>query len=396
MLLKTFKGRILATALGMTVVSVLIFGYGLSGIYRDHMYKCLNRSLSFLNNMLILEYDAQEFSKEMQEKMHKHPQLQNVLKGGLIAEIEIGIATTEPLSDEKRIYQSQKLENSEYFYVSSSTHKIDEEVLNMISDRWIFFLFGFLFTSLVIYFLVRLLFMPFNQLVNHCLTCDDPDKQPDGIMGGSEIATLRDAIATLQSRISGLQKERHESIKALTHELKTPLAQLRLRIDLADEHQKWTQESAFEAKKEIDEISQKITEILKSPKINKKIGKCRLKNAIDSLVQELEPLQRHRQLSFDVSVDAKRELEVPLEAFERVLRILIENSINHSLKGALVNIKEEHGVLIIKNPISTEENKIIDSTGKGLEIAKTLCDYYGWRLSATTKESQYTIRLEIL
>ena len=46
MFLKTFKGRILAVSLGMTIVSVSIFGYGLAGIYYQHMHKCLYRSLT--------------------------------------------------------------------------------------------------------------------------------------------------------------------------------------------------------------------------------------------------------------------------------------------------------------------------------------------------------------
>lgn len=341
--------------------------------------------------MLTIEFDTANYSSVMQEAMHQHPQLQNVLKGGLISDIKLEVFQTPPLSDESRIYQTQKLQSGKYFSVSSSTQKIDEEVLNMISDRWIFFLFGFAFTSFLIYFLVRLLFAPFNQLVNHCLTCEDPDKQPAGVTGGAEIATLRDAIATLQSRISRLQKEKQESIKALTHELKTPLAQLRLRIDLANESQKWTKEGASEAKKEIDEISQKITEILKSPKINKKIDKRNLKESITTLTQELEPLWSHRELCFNIVIDDKKVVEIPLEAFERVLRILIENSINHSLKAATIEIDESHNLLRIKNPISTDKNKIIDSTGKGLEIAKTLCEYYGWQLSASTKESEYEI-----
>lgn len=395
MLLQTFKGRILALSLGTTILSVLIFGYGLSGIYRDHMYKCLNRSLSFLNKTLTTEFDPQNYSLSMQKEMYQHPQLQNVLKGGLISNIEIDIYQTQPISNTARIYQYKKLPDGSYFSISSSTEKIDEEVLKMIEDRWIFFLFGFLVTSTIIYLLVRLLFRPINELVRHCLTCEDPDQEPSHVSGGAEIATLRDAIATLQSRISRLQKEKHESIKALTHELKTPLAQLRLRIDLANESDKWTQESASEAKKEIDEISQKITTILKSPKISTKNSTIYLYESLTHLITELEPLWKHRELAFEIHIAKETQFILPLEAFERVLRILIENSINHSLKGATIEIEEREAEIKIKNPISTDKNKIIDSTGKGLEIARTLCEYYGWELSATTKDSEYEINLKV-
>ena len=396
MLLKTFKGRILAVSLGMTIVSVLIFGFGLSGIYHQHMHKCLNRSLSFLNNMLSIDFDTKNYSKDMQEKMYKHPQLLNVLQGGLIHDIRIEMLSEQPKSNEKRIYQFKKLDNSHYFVVSSSTVKINEEVVNMISDRWFFFIFGFAFTSLLIYFLVRLLFAPFNQLVNHCLTCEDPDKKPDEITGGTEIITLRDAIATLQQRISRLQKAQYESMKALTHELKTPLAQLRLRIDLANEKGKWSSESISEAKQEIDEISNKITKILHSRKASQKMEKIHLKKSVEHVVDELQSLWEHRGLKFKIDMPSEAVLNLPHEAYERVLRILIENSINHSLKGGVIDIYCRQGILTITNPISTDKNKIIDSTGKGLEIAKTLCEYYKWELDAASEDGKYKIVLRLI
>ncbi|EQB39444.1 hypothetical protein M947_05480 [Sulfurimonas hongkongensis] len=395
MLLKTFKGRILAVSLGMTIVSVLIFGYGLSGIYHQHMHKCLNRSLSFLTNMLSIEFDTKEYSKTMQTQMYQHPQLLNVLQGGLIYDIKIEMLSYKPLSNKERIYQFKKLGNEGYFTVSSSTEKINEELVSMVSDRWVFFIFGFVFTSLLIYFLVRLLFIPFNKLVNHCLTCEDPDKKPEGVTGGSEIITLRDAIASLQQRISRLQKAQHESMKALTHELKTPLAQLRLRIDLANQKGKWSEESIEEAKKEIDEISHKITKILHSRKVSQKVEKTHLKKSVLYLIDELQPLWEHRGLTFEIDMSQDKVLNLPVEAYQRVLRILIENTINHSLKGATIHIHCRQAVLTITNPISREKNKIIDSTGKGLEIVKTLCNYYKWEFDAHSIDSKYQIVLRL-
>lgn len=395
MLLSTFKSRILAVSLGMTIVSVLIFGYGLSGIYHQHMHKCLNRSLTFLTNMLCVEFETKEFTKEIQEEMYNYPQLLNILQGGLISELKIEVLSNKPISDEKRIYQYRELQDGKYFALSSSTQRISEELIDMIGDRWVFFLLGFIFSSLVIYFLVRLLFTPFNKLVDHCLTCEDPEKKPQKVSGGSEIVTLRDAIATLQHRISRLQRAQHESMKALTHELKTPLAQLRLRIDLANQKGKWSQESSLEAKKEIDEISNMITKILHSRKISQKIEKIRLKDSVLYITENLQPLWRHRELTFEIDMPQAAILHLPIEAYQRVLHILIENTINHSLKAKTIYIHYKQGVLTITNQISTDKNKIIDSTGKGLEIAKTLCNYYKWELSTHTIGSTYQIVLRL-
>lgn len=395
MLLQTLKGRILAVALGMTMFSVLLFGYGLLSIYHEHMHKCLNRSLSFLTSTLLIQYDPNHFSEATQKQMHEHPQVQNAIKGGLISDLRIEVFQEVPISKEERVYQYKMIDATHYFTLSSSTQKIDEEVANMVAQKWIFFFLGFAFTSFVIYFLVRLLFAPFNELVSHCLTCDDPDKKPDGVSGGVEIVAMRDAISTLQERISKLQKERHDAMKALTHELKTPLAQLRLRIDMANERGKWTPNAAQEAKEEIDEIAAKITQILHSKKTNTQLQEMFFQNSVEKILEDVESLWRHRGLSFEIKISQNDPIQLPLEAFERVVRILIENSINHSKKSSVIKIFAQGKRLQLTNTISQDPNKIIDSTGKGLEIAKTLCDYYGWELKLHKEALEYTITLTL-
>lgn len=84
MLLKTFKGKILAVTLGMTIFSVVIFGYGLANIYYHHMEKCLTRSLSFLTNIVTQEYDLSKWDPKMVVEIRKNEQMQNILKGGLL------------------------------------------------------------------------------------------------------------------------------------------------------------------------------------------------------------------------------------------------------------------------------------------------------------------------
>lgn len=395
MFLKTFKGRILAVSLGMTIVSVSIFGYGLAGIYYQHMHKCLYRSLSFLTNMMVHEYDLSIWNEQKHQELLQNPQLKNVLTGGLIDQLTIEMLSDEPVSDEKRLYRFKKLSENRYFAVSSSTAKIDDELVSMVASRWIFFLFGFIFSSALIYFLVRLLFAPFNQLVNHCLTCDDPDNKPDSVTGGVEIIALRDAISTLQQRISRLQIAQRDSMKALTHELKTPLAQLRLRIDLADQKGEWKGESITAAREEIDTIAQKITQILHTTENAEKREKIYLRRSIELLVEDLKSLWEHRGLQFTIDM-AEGSMILPKASYERVIRILIENALNHASSQSQVFIHCGQGALTIKNRMGSGDKPLIHSSGKGMEIAKTLCDYYGWHIEDMQTPDEYTVTLRLL
>lgn len=395
MLLKTFKGRILAVSLGMTVLAVVIFGYGLASIYYQHMHKCLSRSLTFLGNMIVHEYDLTQWDATMAERIWNDDQLKSVMKGGLIDTMRIEMVNAEPAMNSDRLHYAVKLSNGRYFAISSSTAKIDDELFRMIGSRWIYFLFGFLFTSGVIYLLIRHLFAPFNALVRHCLTCDDPDNKPEKVSGGSEIIALRDAIATLQQRISGLQKAQHDSMKALTHELKTPLAQLRLRIDIADQKGEWNTDSITAAREEIDTIAAKITTILHTTEDVREFEKVWLKSSLEGWIEELKPLWEHRGLRFSLDIPDAAVMELPRMPFERVLRILIENAINHSCQRGEIALRCIQGRIEIVNPICEQKSMLIHSSGVGLSIAKTLCDYYGWRLRGTEDKEQYRIVFSI-
>lgn len=396
MLLKTFKGRILAVSLGMTIVSVVVFGYGLAGIYYQHMHKCVARSLKFLTNIIIHEYDVSRWEPRMNTIILKNDQIQNVLRGGLIDDFQIEVASKEPMNTKERLYHSTPLPEGGFLSISSSTARINSELVSMIASRWFFFLLGFIFTSGIIYLLIRHLFAPFNQLVNHCLTCDDPENKPDAVSGGIEIEALRDAIATLQQRISGLQKAQHDSMKALTHELKTPLAQLRLRIDIADQKGEWKSDAIASAREEIDTISEKITHILHETERTEKKETIYLKELIEKWIEELKPLWQHRKLEFVLQIPDTSTALLPKMPFERVARILLENALNHTCQGSRIIIRYQQGVLELENRVCIHQSTpLIHSTGVGLEIARTLCEYYGWKLDDIQEETLYRATLTL-
>ncbi|MGA9046313.1 sensor histidine kinase [Sulfuricurvum sp.] len=395
MFLKTFKGRILAVSLGMTIVSVTIFGYGLASIYYHHMEQSLSRSLSFLINEVTHEHMPQEVSVETIALVLSDPHLDLLSKGGVIDDLRIELLPQISQQTPDRLSQSMQLHDGRYLTISSSTAKINEELIRMIISRWFFFLFGFVLTSGIIYFFIRLLFTPFNELVHHCLTCSDPDKEPEIAGGGVEIMALRDAISSLQQRISGLQKTQHDSMKALTHELKTPLAQLRLRIDIADQKGEWNPEAIVQAREEIDTIAEKITLILHATQRSEGMEIIHLKESVERWIEELKPLWQHRELHFELTIPETSAALLPKAPFERVTRILIENALNHACYGSTIYLRCDNGVFEIENPVCDRNTPIIHSTGVGLEIAKTLCDYYGWQLRDVQDEKHYSATLSL-
>lgn len=390
MFLKTFKSKIVAASLSMSIISVLLFGYGLAQIYYQHMQKCVSRSLGFLATIIEHEYNIRHFNNHLGDKIIKNPQIDKILHGGLIDDFKI--ESVDSFS-ENRIYQ--KINPSKNVYISSSNSKINSELKNMIIKKWLYFLTTFIISIAIIVILIRYLFLPLNSLVNHCLTCSDPDSKPTPVSGFLELQALRDSIITLQQRISSLQKIQHESMKALAHELKTPLAQLRLRIDIADENSEWNQEQIGLAREEIDEISHKITQILEKSAVMGGLVNINIKNRISLWVEKLESLYKYKNLYINIDIDENKTITVKKEPFERVFTTLIENCINHSENNSQIYITYDDNKFILKNSIGDANSGIISSTKHGLQIAQTISKHLNWNLYHTKTDKEYISYLEL-
>lgn len=380
----------------MTILSVSIFGYGLASIYYQHMEKYLASNLAFLISEVTQEHMPAEITvASITSIIHDDPHLYPLSSGGVIDDLQVEFLAHEPQQMKGRLFQFTRLQDGRYLVISSSTAKIDEDLIDMIAGKWFFFIFGFVFTGGMIYVLLRFLFAPFNELVNHCLTCDDPDNKPDEVGGGSEIIALRDAISTLQERISGLRSAQRDSMKALTHELKTPLAQLRLRIDIADLKGEWNSDAIAAAREEIDSIAQKITHILHSTHHFEVMETIYLKKSVEGWIEEVKSLWQHRELHFELDIPETSAALLPKAPFERVARILIENALNHACSGSTIYLRCGNGVFEIENPVCGRSTPVIQQAGVGLEIAQTLCDYYGWKLNDIQDEKHYSVTLSL-
>ncbi len=394
MFLETFKSRIIAMTLAMTTLSVAFFGYGLAGIYYAHMQKCVSRSLGFLANIIEHEYDLDSYSSDLNAQILQNYQIKKVLTGGLIDDFRVEHSSSITITDD-RIYHAIALDGANELLVSSSKDKIDSELRDMVIEKWLYFLSGFIIAASLIVLLIRYLFVPFNTLVNHCLTCQDPDTKPKAVSGGIELQALRNAIIALQQRISKLQKIQHETMKALTHELKTPLAQMRLRLDLADQKGEWNRDSIVQSRDEIDSISSKITEILYQSNTNIEMININIYNKLQLWLDELKSLQEHKNLEISTNITQDMTILIKKEPFERVFRTLLENSINHSKNGSKIYINYTNRVFEITNSIGSSDEKIILSSKNGLKIAKTICEHYGWRLSHISSKDEYIATLEL-
>lgn len=196
-----------------------------------------------------------------------------------------------------------------------------------------------------------------------------------------------------------LEKEKILFLQATSHELKTPLASLRiilesmlLKIEPYTDHNLYLTKSI----EEIDKLNQMIQDIIKASKTtdnalkNEKI--VRIDATIKEIIKNYEQLAKKKNITLSLNLK-NVTYKINPELLKHVLSNIISNAVVHSKKNSEIEIICNKNQLSIKNqaerPFKKEqiknvfapfyhlENKDYQGSGMGLYITKLLLDAKG-------------------
>lgn len=213
---------------------------------------------------------------------------------------------------------------------------------------------------------------------------------------------LLKVIHELESRneqIVKLQNQKVSFVRGASHELKNPLASLRIILEnmqhnIGDykDHPKYIAKSI----NKIDQMSHLLEEVLESSKFQE-WTECRETLTVKPVLVDI--LSRYQELAHSIGVTIENQLTdatrvvMSLRALDKVLTNLISNAIKYSDKNGRVIISEQDGYLSIKNtcaPLSDQElehlfdifyhSQIVtdkdESSGLGLYIVNNILESY--------------------
>ncbi|HGQ0625185.1 TPA: ATP-binding protein [Streptococcus pneumoniae] len=218
----------------------------------------------------------------------------------------------------------------------------------------------------------------------------------------SKMQDLDDNIRFDESRKDEVGKQingMYEHLLKVIHELKTPLASLRIILEnmqhnIGDykDHPKYIAKSI----NKIDQMSHLLEEVLESSKFQE-WTECRETLTVKPVLVDI--LSRYQELAHSIGVTIENQLTdatrvvMSLRALDKVLTNLISNAIKYSDKNGRVIISEQDGYLSIKNtcaPLSDQElehlfdifyhSQIVtdkdESSGLGLYIVSNILESY--------------------
>ena len=228
------------------------------------------------------------------------------------------------------------------------------------------------------------------QELDHDIRFDETRKDEVGEVGkqiNGVYEHLLKVIHELESRneqIVKLQNQKVSFVRGASHELKTPLATLRIILEnmqynVGDykDHPKYLEKSIDK----IDQMSFLLEEVLESSKFQE-WTECSEILIVNTVLTDV--LSRYQELAFsknlviDNQLTTDTKVRMSLRALDKVLTNLISNAIKYSDQSGSVTIFEQDGYLSIRNtcaPLNQEElehlfdifyhSQIVTDKGKG-------------------------------
>lgn len=352
---------------------------------------------------LLVESNDEYISSELTPSsdlnfLYTIPHNMMILSDSEVNSLRFMISTNPYRTNEKFIVSSIKLANNYYLNAISDHRKIDEvtyKYTQVLIFRYV--------VSLIVILLIAIVALdfymkPLEQLAiktkmwkrenPYVFVLDD---------ASSEIKEVSSAFDGLVRRLESYRKKEAELFKEAAHELKTPLALMRSRLDVyeASDH--------YEKEKFIAELGQDIERLTRELKnvLFLESSDFEESSTID-IIHIFKTLER----KMDILIQRKGlKLELPIHSFDvvasekllfKVLSALLENAITYARENSVVEVGclPVERKLWIYNKIGTE--KYLFSSKIGEKILKRLRNEIGFDYKIDQNKDSFRIELTFL
>ncbi|MEL6878059.1 MAG: ATP-binding protein [Pseudomonadota bacterium] len=266
-------------------------------------------------------------------------------------------------------------------------------------------IFAILFALL--YFVLRRMTRPLAALTARV---SDFSRQPDRAVlieesGPADMRRLIAAHNTMETRIAALLDEKDVMLGAIGHDLKTPLAALRVRIESVPDE---TQRERMAAS--IEDITETLDDILALARIGRSDQppeRVDLSALAASVVEEFEDLGEPVELGETTRLIAP----VQVTWAKRALRNLVSNAVRYG-KAARVSLVEDGDEIVLRvdddgpgipageieamlEPFTrgeTSRNRATGGAGLGLTLARAIAEQHGGTLKIANREDEGQVK----
>jgi len=224
------------------------------------------------------------------------------------------------------------IENDRFLYL------LTMDVPPVSSQRFTPLVFLALFSLLVLYLITRRFLYPISLIERRIVALEAGDLDSAlPVVGSDELATLSRNFNTMVKEIKNLLRQKERLLADVSHELRSPLAKIRLMLALMPAHKK-----VNDVDKQIKVLDSLITNILLSDQMSAPYSNLDItKTSIRKLIKEALDLTFVKNVSYDFN----NNLDTPMLVDHVKMSIAIKNLLENAYKYA---DSEEHIKIFIK------------------------------------------------
>jgi signal transduction histidine kinase len=211
-----------------------------------------------------------------------------------------------------------------------------------------------------------------------------------------EFNILNGVVGSMAEKIKDDFQNMKEFIENASHEIQTPLAIIKTKIEMLIQTGKADQEQ-MKALQSINDSTIRLSKLnsgllLLSRMENRQFTEVKrldIVSILKCIVEELEDLIHIKELRLDVKLDVPFMVNINPELSEILLRNLLSNAIKHNIQKGFIEIRGTESTLQIINsglPLSVPEQTLFNrfvknnsaskSLGLGLSLIKKICELY--------------------
>ena len=232
--------------------------------------------------------------------------------------------------------------------VSVSTNEIAQNVRILERNSLLIIASIIGIVMIVGYLLSRYLIRPLHRVTNEIESITDGfEEERISVTDYTETEQITNAFNQLLSRVKKVDDSRQEFVSNVSHELKTPLASMKVLADSLvgqenvpnEIYREFMEDISHEIDRE-NGIIQDLLEIVRMDKRanNINITKVNIGNMLEDILQRLKPIAGKRNI--ELSLDRFRDVEAEVDSSKLTLAFtnLIENAIKYNVEDGWVRV----------------------------------------------------------
>jgi len=400
----TLKLRITAVFI---ISSMVIFGtliILMLGNYRANLTDTLETKLHYLAEEIVLQ-DLYKVPFKAIQRRYKH--LETYHSGPLIDNLSnftlfLTHAPPPETRESHRVFAVKDLHDGSYLVLGSDLVLIEEKTREMGLYLFLAFTVAMgLFTGIFLLYL-RYLFYPIDCLVAYCKDFENLtiERLPN-CQSSEEISRLQEAIAHLIRKLMALFEQERAIFKEAAHELKSPIAVIKARLDLYRQDNEYDKEDFLkDINEDVSALTHQLKEMIFQKSVEYKLHRSkehiRLPEIVDALPGFFSPMIRQKNLTVTLSHgDGSFVVHQPKEALQRILQTIFENQLNYSPPGSVLTITTDpkSRTLQFENRIGQGGDPELFGTQVGLGMIRRLAEKMAFRFEAFPDDGMFITRM---